>query len=257
MRFAQRCKAVQGGLGYRADWINATDRNPGHTPTVLVTAAVAVLGVAITAITTDRRQDRQLAHERERQDSLIRAEHDRLQAQLGAEQDRLQAQRAAEPDRLSRRFQHERIMSDLAELQTLLDDAATHFSDAEMADHGAKNHRLLMSLRWGTEPPDEARERSVKLVDERSAATYRALASQERIAMRLGFGTQIREHYHHAVEALADAWDIEHGDAKHEDRRGRLLRDVAMAKAQFIDAARQLIAERDGDRWARPRRTRG
>src|SRR4051812_21148145 len=33
-----------------------TDRDPGHTPTVLATAVVAVVVAAITAVATDRRQ---------------------------------------------------------------------------------------------------------------------------------------------------------------------------------------------------------
>jgi hypothetical protein len=68
----------------------ATDRDPGHTPTVLATAVVAVIVAAITAVTTDRRQDRSLS---------------------------------AEQYRLTIRHQHERIMSDLEELRRVLDDA--------------------------------------------------------------------------------------------------------------------------------------
>jgi hypothetical protein len=56
--------ALTGGIVALALW----DENPGHTPTVLITAAVALLVAAITAVTTDRRQAQQLAHERVMQD---------------------------------------------------------------------------------------------------------------------------------------------------------------------------------------------
>jgi hypothetical protein len=60
--------------------LSLTDREPGRVSTVLVTAAVALLVAAITALTTDRRQDRQLLHEEER----FRAQlaHDRISRDL-------------------------------------------------------------------------------------------------------------------------------------------------------------------------------
>ena len=67
-----------------------TDRDPGHTPTVLITAVVA-LGVAVlTAWTTDQRQEKQLTHER-----------------------------AA----LAQTHRHERVSADLRELREVLDHA--------------------------------------------------------------------------------------------------------------------------------------
>ena len=67
-----------------------TDRDPGHAPTVLATAVVAVVVAGITAVTTDRRQERQLAHERAT---------------------------------LTSRFAHERVMHDLEELRGVIDQA--------------------------------------------------------------------------------------------------------------------------------------
>ena len=59
-----------------------TDRDPGHTATAIVTAAAA-LGVALlTVVTTDRRQDKQLAHEAERQREELTAERARQAATL-------------------------------------------------------------------------------------------------------------------------------------------------------------------------------
>jgi hypothetical protein len=55
-------------------WIS--DRDPGHTATSIITAAAAVAVAMLTVLTTDRRQDKQLAHDSERQAAEIK--HQRL-----------------------------------------------------------------------------------------------------------------------------------------------------------------------------------
>jgi hypothetical protein len=87
-----------------------------------VTAAVAVVVAGITAITTDRRQDRQLRHDQARQDQ-----------QLHHDQVALATQLAEEGEQLANRLAHDCAMAERAELRELVDEAAVALHRASYA----------------------------------------------------------------------------------------------------------------------------
>jgi hypothetical protein len=204
-----------------------TDRDPGHLPTVIATAIVALAVAAITAVTTDRRQERALEHQR-----LTLA-------------DELQAEEA----RLRARFAHERIMADLEELRSLLDEAAGHLAEAEAAESRYVSERdWLVNHKWPAEHgeadafPVEAAEELLRLSDKRADAAHRAIASQERIAMRIGYDTPVQRHCWGAIHALMELWDVDQSDPGGEHRRDQLRAQHLDERKAFMDAARELIA---------------
>jgi hypothetical protein len=79
--------------------------------TAILTFAGVLIVAIITAVTADRRQDKQLNAEHERHGDLLQAERDRLDARLI----------------------HERKLADVEHLRQLLDDAAPAYESARVA----------------------------------------------------------------------------------------------------------------------------
>jgi hypothetical protein len=152
-----------------------TDRDPGHTPTVLATAAVALLVAAITAVTTDRRQARQLAHERQSLDDQL----------------------AAEERRLANRFAHERIMQDLQELREIVDQA--QLAAERLVD------RKYASLQLLDDDPGRREERE-ELVDEWWSDHFAVMGIQGRLELRLGRGHRVVVAYEDAITDITNTF---------------------------------------------------
>jgi hypothetical protein len=138
----------------------------------------ALLVAAVTWISTDRRQARQLAHQSERDTAMRDNDRNRLERQLEEQHAQLHAQLNAERDRQQAELMHHRELSDLDDLRKLLDEAAVALHEAEYAAMAVQGAHTIHGNR---------------LVEEARDAVYNVTASGRsldslaaRLAIRLG-----------------------------------------------------------------------
>jgi hypothetical protein len=181
-----------------------TDTDPGRTSTTLMTAAIALLVAGITAITTDGRQERQLNHEEQA-----------LGAQLA----------------------HDRIILDLNELRTVLDDARS----AAVA---------LVDERWPglvTLCRDQDPNAGAHLALEWRTSHLEALRHEGRLSLRLGHAHEVTTAYHATLEALwKTVRDIRQMARNRqtdlvESRANSGLREFERALDDFTEKARRKV----------------
>lgn len=212
--------ALLGGAISVAVAVTATDRDPGDAPTILITAVLA-LGVAvITAVTTDRRQDRQLAHERAVLTDQLKAERERQAASIA----------------------HERIMHDLAEIRGIVDDA----HKAAYALTAPVYFQVIGQIKDGAQNADA--------VDDWTAIASEAFSQHGRLAGRLGIDHAVTKSYRittqpmiqsvHDAIRLARAGGSDDAIALAEDARvayAKHLMDFTAAAREFVGSAQEVV----------------
>jgi hypothetical protein len=187
--------------------------------TVLGAIVVSGLTAVITAHTTNGRLDKQLKAERERMDSQLTAEEVRQDAQL----------------------QHDRELSDLAELRSLLDDISRLLSrvvktSAQVAANWKQRNESELAQERLSKGRQSLRDELVQIVEQ-----------QQRIMLRLA-GTadpvtalhKVRENVSrlHALSGAAPF--VNHDDAE-DMKNGKPALDVADAHILFLNAGRELV----------------
>jgi hypothetical protein len=152
---------------------------------VWIAAGAVVLGAIIAAVVAIWGLYATLKAERERLDDQLKAERERLDEQLGAER-----------ARLSRQLEHDRGLTDLAELRTLLDQV---MADVLMAYQAY----LALTLHWQSElaspapvEPKKLAQRIIERTNKGIAVNESALTVQVdylRVAARLPHGHAVTE----------------------------------------------------------------
>jgi hypothetical protein len=186
--------------------------------TVLGAVAVSALTALITARTTNQRLDRQLA----------------------AEKERLQLQLLAEEARQSEQLRHERELSDLSELRSLLDAASNAMSQA------VKTANALAAewLRRG-----ESKEAVTRIAEQRQVLRQQRTEIAEfhvRIMLRLPPGSPVIDALKRLGAAISRLEDLS-GRASKSDEEARWMNErqgafaVADAHVAFLGAARDLV----------------
>lgn len=142
---------------------------------------------------------------------------------------------------------HDRQMRDLEELRSLLDEAARDLTNAEMADReywNARKWQEAINPHLGGDDRkvslDEA-EKWRKLVDARIDALHLALATQERVAMRLGTESEVRERFYDAARALRRLMEVPVDAEDGDERRAAHAGELAEGRTAFVLAAQRLI----------------
>ena len=154
----------------------------------------ALLVAAVTWISTDRRQARQLAHQSERDAAMRDNDRDRLERQLEEEHARLHAQLNAERDRQRAEMMHHRELTDLDDLRKLLDEAAVALHEAHYAAMAVQG----VHTTHGNKLVEEARDAVYKVT-----AAGRSLDSlAARLAIRLGEGDRLSQTFDSANKWL-------------------------------------------------------
>jgi len=187
--------------------------------TVLGAIVVAGLTAVVTAHTTNRRLDKQLNAERERMDSQLAAEKARQNAQL----------------------QHDRELSDLAELRSLLDEASRLLSRIVKTS-------AQVAANWkGQSESDQVRKRLCARRQSLRDELVQIVEQQQRIMLRLPSTSDPVAALHRVRErvdrlhALSGATPfINHKDAE-DMAHGQPAIDVADAHILFLDASRELV----------------
>ena len=205
MAWSWRISVILGALvvgGVSA--LLVTDRDPGHTPTVLVTALLAVVVALITARTTDRRQERQLEHE----------------------QRSVERQLASEAQRLVIRIRHERAVHDLEELRALLDEAVN-------AARALNDHDVLQSMIAASYGEKDANDAYF----EWAPRAMSAVTCTNRLQIRLGRQHPLSEGYRNAVTDLSDAmstWRQTAGSERDHKKLETIINDASSSFSQAI-----------------------
>jgi hypothetical protein len=186
-----------------------------------VLGAVVVSGITawVTAHTTNKRLDKQLAAERRRVELQLDAEESRQRDQL----------------------HHDRQLSDLAELRSLLDEASRLISKAVKTS-------AQISANWirQAESPN-AKERLEGQMQYLRNETVDIVECHQRIMLRLPRDSVISVALNSVRDRIARLLELAHQEsiADSSDARfmeeGRGSRDLADAHVAFLDAARTLV----------------
>jgi hypothetical protein len=179
------------------------------SPTGPILAVVGALLVAlITAYTAYRRQRADLAAQRERIGEQLAAEHDRLTAQLG----------------------HERALTDLAQLRSLIDEGATLLDEM----------RLRLEQAAGQTPQDEGyRSRSPRIVRK----DLRAYSL--RLATRIG-AHRVQTSYLMAIDRALTISNLRQESAD-QDRIAASQEEFTRTTGEWLVAAQDLVGVRGDD----------
>jgi hypothetical protein len=176
----------------------------------LVGATALLAGVVLTGLWTDRRQERQIA-----------AEHDRFEGQL----------------------QHDRELTDLAELRSLLDTAAEDLSQLEQ--------RAIRVLVVQEGPASQDRAFAQKRLDDAGNAFAEALGGTkgmtDRMALRIGWEHELVSKHQDAASALNRGITERAGvglvaDSPEIREQHEALRQFQDDIYAFVDAARRFVA---------------
>ena len=187
--------------------------------TVLGAIVVSGLTAVITAHTTNRRLDKQLKAERERMDSQLAAEEARQDAQL----------------------QHDRELSDMAELRSLLDDTSRLLSrvvktSAQVAANWQRRNESDLVQERLSDGRQSLRDELVQIVEH-----------QQRIMLRLA-GTsdpvtalhRVRERVSR-LHALSGRTPFDNHEDAEDMEHEKPAMDVADAHILFLNASRELV----------------
>jgi hypothetical protein len=187
--------------------------------TVLGAIVVSGLTAVITAHTTNGRLDKQLKAERERMDSQLTAEEVRQNAQL----------------------QHDRELSDLAELRSLLDDTSRLLSRVVKTS-------AQVAANWKRRAESEGTKE--RLANRRQALRNELVQiaeQQQRIMLRLPKTSdpvtalhKVREHVTRLHDLSGAASFMNHDEAE-DMQHGKPAMDVADAHIVFLNASRELV----------------
>lgn len=217
----------------------AADSSDWLAPIIALIAAVFV--AVLTAITTNRRQAKQLAAEEERLQRQLDAEDGRLKRQLRAENKRSRRQRDTAEDHLLQQLSHARDLAELAHLRDVFDEAATVF---EARRHVVNDYvNTVLGFKRGLEEQEAILPAAQRAFDARVAMTV----FFRRLGLRLPVEHEVSDAFAE-VDLALDHWEdaipldepLEIDEEQMQELRGLVI----VRWRIFVDAARAELDSR-------------
>jgi hypothetical protein len=177
-----------------------------------VLAALFLGGLA--ALAAERRLTKQMADAGTRQERELAEMGARQERELAADADRQQRELDARTKDQKRQLDHDRQLSDLADLRTLLDEAAVALDDGRKARAYADGHLLGIgdainkgALAGGPTGPGEVLDPMIQeAADKLEGAGQPLVTLMARLEIRLGSGQEVTAAFGRAATALHDQW---------------------------------------------------
>jgi hypothetical protein len=218
--------------------VNGASDNTVAIVAIVVSGGVALLAAILAPITAHFRQK-----------TALKAERKRLDKQLAAERQRLDDQLAAERDRQAAQLKHDRLVRDVEELRSFLDDAAQLVAEIYGPFIGALSSSQALTQHYGTREatPDDERVDAMAAQSDARDMIKKIPGLPERIKLRLGST-------HAVTEAVRELWAAYNGalsllrfehvvPTKNQIEKDYSAANLAIGRAEqkFIEAAHRLV----------------